>query len=725
MALNLGELYVQLSLQSKDFTKGLSAAVEKLDKFGKEVKKAGRDIAEAGALVSGFGAVMVAEAAKYDRVVAKSVTGLQQEYSKLAVEIGRTLAPVVDELAKGMAQVTRWFQGLAPETKQTIADFVRWAVAITAAGTAIAGLGVALEAFSVVAMAALSPIGLVAATIAAGFALAVVQIGALQNAMDGLGKGGGLAKGLKGLGGLFEMTPGLGGAGTVLSGVGGAMDIAGGTESKGAWEGIKEDFAKGAELITAELKTRFSGLFGDLGGPAKDASGGLKLLTDQSKELAERQKLEAELLKSTYEWEKAEAEKREELVKAIEAWQAAEDKMQRESWKAVGATVESQGPNATKTLYEPLRAQFDMIGATVEFFGGALAELAGAFAAGGIVGVIINLVQHSQTFADVAAVLTGVIESLANVLGAVLVPLAPLIASVMGLVDALAVGLQPAFDLIASILEPFIPIIVLVGEMFRVIAPALGMLLAAVMMIQNPTQILVSKAMPLFFELLKLVGGGLLRIVQFIAPVWNQIAAAVVGIVRGVIDAVISVVKSLGGDIWGKGIIGALESMKPHAKAMQINLYDVAKAIVDLEGLTWDAAMAKAKETAEVLKGTEAQRETTAQLRKLGEELTNVPEGFKVTAAQYGAIDAAGGLGGKYLEPTLPSNTGIVPPIGLPAAPGASSALEAALPSRAYEPPPIVVTVKLDSRELANSAAVVNENKAWQRTGERRRMEAF
>jgi hypothetical protein len=121
--------------------------------------------------------------------------------------------------------------------------------------------------------------------------------------------------------------------------------------------------------------------------------------------------------------------------------------------------------------------------------------------------------------------------------------------------------------------------------------------------------------------------------------------------------------------------------------------------------------MAKARETAETLKNGDATAKSTEQLRKLGEELTNVPEGFKVTAARYAAMAA-----GDYREAASPSGGAGGAPLPTPAAPApaASMPIPTAAPA---SPPPVYVEVKLNQADLVREVVVQYEKARYQRDG--------
>lgn len=742
MALNLGELYVQLSVKGDAFRKGMAEAAEAVEKASKKLQEVSEKVASVAARFTAFGAVMVNEASKYDRTVAKSVKGLHDEYGRLAVQVGQTLTPAVNDMTEGLRKATDWFRNLSPEAKAAIAKFAEWTVGIGAAAVALNSAGKALEVLSVAFKAALSPMVVGALGIAAAFLAVVAAIGAVKRELSGMesgmGKvGQGISRALRnpaqalgegvigGAAGLFGYEPERNAlTGQVTSFKKSVSGAAGGGE--GLVDSLQKDLTAGFDVVLKALPDKVRGLidsFKGLDGATKGTRQEFLTLEEKLKRLTAFNAYKQGVEQDIQEYLNREGGERRPIV-----GEAAQVDVK------TSATIESMGRNAVSSLVmgqkswlQRIQSGLASLGDTAgqaliragQFFGSNLGHVAQSFAMGGLEGAIIALVSHSKGFEDVLRVLDPLMQALADVVGAVLTPLEPLIGALLGFVDAIAAGLQPAFDVIASILEPFVPVLVLVGEMFRIAAPALGMLLAAVQLVQSPMLLLASKAMPLFFEALKFVGGTFLRIVKFIAPVWNAVAGAVVGVVRGVMDAIISVLKTINPGGILNGIIRAIESMRPASTALQIDLYAVAKAIQDLEGLTWDAAMAKARENVEVLKGTEAQRQQTEQLRKMGEELTNVPEGFKVMAARYASVDAAGGPGGGYLEG--PANTGIVPPIGLPSIPSMGPALEAALPPVATEPPTVNVYVagKPVAAIIETQIAETQATRIFQRTGQR------
>jgi len=139
------------------------------------------------------------------------------------------------------------------------------------------------------------------------------------------------------------------------------------------------------------------------------------------------------------------------------------------------------------------------------------------------------------------------------------------------------------------------------------------------------------------------VGVGFLELVKAIAPFWNGVAATVRGIWNGIIGALQAVLGWVGKlDIAGwkpfeflLDVSKQLGSYKIGADALTINVEELAKKIALLKGLTYEEALAKARAAA-------ATNEAAAAMNKFSESLTNVPEGFRVAAARYGATSPAG-----------------------------------------------------------------------------------
>lgn len=670
-----------------------------IERHGKSLKRAGSDIAEAGAIVSGFGALMVNEAAKYDRTVKGAVDGLKNAYTGLAIEVGRLLVPVVKDLSSALSGAVSWFRELSPETKDSLVTFTKWAAGVTAAGAAISGIGKVFEGLGNVIQLALSPLGAMLATLL----LVVGAIGAIENASKGIeggavrmGRGITRAVGDIPLGTLPGLPAGLPGSVRELFPESVQKDLAATSGAGGSvMEGLAADLKAGIEKIG------LGDLFAKIRGAGEALEKEHKSLADAEKALASKLAAEQKVRESIAEWgEKQKAAQKDFADAARDAVRRQDDATKPFATAAPARVPIRALSNATRSLDEFARA--------AGFFGGALADVTQAFITGGLVGVLITLAQHSKGFADTVAVLNGVLQAVADVVGAVLGPLQPLIASVMGLVEAIAAGLQPAFDAIASILEPFIPVIVVLGEVLKGMAPAIGMMVGAMQLFQAPMLLLVSKAMPLFFGAVKFIGLGLLKLTQLIAPVWNAAAQAVANVWNGIIDGLRHIFGGLADfSVFGLKPFAALndffDGLMIPIESVTIDMNALAASIAALEGLTWDAAMAKAKDTAETLKNGDAAKASAASLRKLGEELTNVPEGFKVTAARYAAMAA-----GDFREAASPNvstgSGGIVPDLtGIPST-EAALPLPPSAPAPAPAPatPVVSATVRLDTlaREL-------------------------
>lgn len=194
---------------------------------------------------------------------------------------------------------------------------------------------------------------------------------------------------------------------------------------------------------------------------------------------------------------------------------------------------------------------------------------AGAGPIGMAAGAIMGLVSSSQTFATLMNNINPLLQALADAVGMLLEPLLPLI-------TIISTVLSPIFKVLGTILGAvFMPIL-------RAVFPAL-----------------------------KLFGLVVLYVAKAIGDVWNGIISAFQGIFRW-----------LGGiNIFGWHPLGFLNDWADAMEHAKADTASMAKAIQELTGLTWESAMAKAKEI-------EATKQATEALR-------NVPQGFKIALTRW------------------------------------------------------------------------------------------
>lgn len=158
MALSLGTLFVKLSADPSQLTKGMNEAADKVAKFGNKMNEISGKLGAVGVSLTALGAGALRLAGQFDANVKRATDDLANSFNHIMVEIAQALLPTVRALSSAMATLANWFKSLSPETKQAVAGF-----AATAAGilTMTAGVGKLVAAFTSLApviTGALTPI---------------------------------------------------------------------------------------------------------------------------------------------------------------------------------------------------------------------------------------------------------------------------------------------------------------------------------------------------------------------------------------------------------------------------------------------------------------------------------------------------------------------------------------------------------------------------------------
>jgi hypothetical protein len=205
-------------------------------------------------------------------------------------------------------------------------------------------------------------------------------------------------------------------------------------------------------------------------------------------------------------------------------------------------------------------------------------------------------------------------------------------------------ALAPAFQMLGALVTPLIPPIVVLGELFQALAPVIAIAVQAMMLIQAPLQLFAGPVMKALFTVLKFVSTVILTVVKAVSGVWNGIVGAVQSVLRKLADISILGAKPLGFlDGWADGLDKA-----------KINTDSLNQSMAALNGLTWESAQEKAKETAEVVRNRK-------EMAKANEELSNVPSAWKVALRRVQAQDAQTGPGSSASMPlptTAPATGG-------------------------------------------------------------------
>ncbi|MBJ6762811.1 hypothetical protein JGU66_18765 [Myxococcaceae bacterium JPH2] len=248
------------------------------------------------------------------------------------------------------------------------------------------------------------------------------------------------------------------------------------------------------------------------------------------------------------------------------------------------------------------------------------------FQAGGIWGAVIGAVAElflgSKQFQDLIAMTNAVIGDLSDGLGALASGAQTLVGAVKPIIDVVMGVLKPLLDAIGRSIEPLLKPIAMVALLLQGLQPVLTLLIEGLMKTMKPLMWLNEVVIRGLFETIRYVGIAILWVVKGIGGLWN-----------GIIGAIQSVFKALGDiSVFGAHPLGFLKGWANSLGKVKVDTESLAKAIQEMEHLSWSAALAKAQETAEVLKNTDALQAAT-------EALSNVPSAWRVALRRFDAED--------------------------------------------------------------------------------------
>ena len=134
---NLGTLYVRLNAESKKFLKDMETAAGAVEKFAKESKKLAGDVAQFAGSLLALGGAAVGLAASVDKVTQRSLEALKQSLLLVAIQVADLLRPAITALAQDFRQLANWIAGLDPELKKNVATWAMYAAEVAVAAKAM------------------------------------------------------------------------------------------------------------------------------------------------------------------------------------------------------------------------------------------------------------------------------------------------------------------------------------------------------------------------------------------------------------------------------------------------------------------------------------------------------------------------------------------------------------------------------------------------------------
>lgn len=132
MALSVGSLFVSLRADTSGLVRGLQEGLKSVEKFSKEVKKAANDVAAVSGVLTAFAGAMLKAGAGIDSGVAASLERLKQSFNAMAQQIAQLLLPAVNQLTSMVRTLADYINGLSPAQKAAISNFAMMAAEVGA-----------------------------------------------------------------------------------------------------------------------------------------------------------------------------------------------------------------------------------------------------------------------------------------------------------------------------------------------------------------------------------------------------------------------------------------------------------------------------------------------------------------------------------------------------------------------------------------------------------------
>jgi phage-related protein len=676
--MSLGTLYVKLNSDAKEFASGFAKAATAVKEFSSKVKEVAEPMAGAAAAVTAMAGASVALAASVDSRAARSLKGLTDSTTLLAVQVSDVLEPAVRRLADVFRSAAGWVAGLDPELKRQIATWALWVVGIGTAAKTVAILadvlaslaGIAAGVATGLAAVGIGPIAAVAALLGVVVLLHRAwrtNLGGIQDATREFALWmtdvfTSLATSLRGvfsdiLDGTFALIDSVLQALQMTEKISGRKLFGGGTNVdvlqalRSQWKDTMQggggitakalEFAKNVatstgQTFTEELKIIKDEVMGALGlggkglasktprAPGKD-SGLIDMGALYDKEI---QILEDEMKR---------VDRYATLWNEVQNAEDARLKEQLDDLSRLHDAERQANEDARRAISERKKMFAQQVLGGLGALGQTISSIAEGAKAGGIWGAI------AAAFLEVAKRMDG-FQRLMGFFELGLKRLGEFLGPILGWIfDFIATQTAVGTEMIGKIISAIAPIFEGISELVNSTGPILG---------------LISKLVELLAPILNALAKGIGAILKALGPVikviWEVVKYIVVAL-GGVLGAVIQVIN------WVEQFIGWLLDLFGNKKAaaeMRANMTDMDaywKSLSDLANSTWDQQAATDAATTGAWDAAAANTALAASTAAVTEQLLNVPAGYKIAYARYSAMFAAGeGPGGMAPAPSAP-----------------------------------------------------------------------
>lgn len=677
MALRLGALYVSLSADTNGFIKSLAEAGKRVERFAKEIKKTAKDVSEVGTALAAVGGVALKLASEVDGPTKTAMDGLTRSTKQLAVPVAQMLLPAVRALTEDVQALAGWVSGLDPAIKANVSTFVKWAVEIgvaavvigkvAGAASTLAGIfsGVA-GALAALGVGSILPFVVGLAAIAGGVAL-VHKVwrenwGGIQevtkSVLEWLGSAFGtwfewfgkawrfaldvvkvFVDNLLTVGDAIEAISGkdLGMTGIHMGVDGLFKDLGSGEAFKMALEFGKSTGQAIGDGIATEWKSMLGGLwdtakgFFAKKGPLVSAmpqgpisSGALALSRMGRSMMSATAPHEAGLTKAELATQARFAAGRAGggMTSVAKSSQLDVLALAAASAAAFAAEMERVAgglKHAGQMLLSKMGSIGELVGSAVQGF-----EAGGPM--GAALAVVADFITRTAAFGDLVAFANDAVQKTADALSPLIAALTasviPIVEGSMMVTRALLQSLGPAFEVLGTALRGVGPLFQVVAALLALLAPVLALLFAPL----KAVAFVLDGAMRVIYEVLRQISLGLLLAARQILFVWNAMMSGLAGIVDEAIDAI---------------TLGVVKDGGSFIRKFGADMTGIDSAIFQLKTTSYDAAAAT---TANAM----AQSAAAKAVSTFSESLTNIPSGFKVAAAQFGAMEPLGGGGAAF-----------------------------------------------------------------------------
>lgn len=639
MALKVGDLYVSVTASVAGFTRGMKQVAEVTEQTAKQVKRAVGDIAQVGGILTAAMGGAIALAAQYDGAVHSALENVKGEFAAVAVQVGRAFLPALREVANVLGQVAGWLRDLDPALKAQIANWASTAAQVTFALIALSKTAGIVSALSGLFATLIGIFGSAFLPVIVGAGAAGLAVGAFYHLWTDLNN---QAKNtvLKTIGVAFEIL-----THKIRVQLAGVMEFVNvmltGIGEKVRW--LANQAAALADLMGQGDAAGRLRAFGEAFNPESVVSNVAETLkaipsivggavSATFKYSLEGYKRMIDDLKDSIGFGKSFAGPAVQPKDMITLGPAAKVDEQSfaviEMFDHIGAKLR-EVVATIDTAIGTFVGKLGTVGDSIQNFMGAL-KSSGGDPLAVVISVALDILSKSTQFQTLVTYLDSIFQSFADSFGVVL--------------------------------EFFMPV-------FELLTVAFAQIAGAVKLLTPVLRFLGEVAFSGFFAVLKGLGLVVLGIAIGLGSAWNGIVSAI----QGIFNALGSI------KIFGGRPLGFLSDWAAGMESAKAPVDSMTQAFTDLLGLTWEQAHALAEQTVQTEKSAKA-------AQKVSESLSNMPSGYKLAAARFGA-DAG-------------TFAGAPPAVGGGLVPGPASG-----GSPVTAPPPVTVIVQLDGQEVMSKYA--------------------